>query len=835
MLDRVTINAVLKTVIAILAGVVVIIMAHGAWNSWTRLVAVNRTAAVADASAYMFTALHNLRSDRSRSYRALLADQRLDPKDPAFLLARDAEMPALKSALVALDTVDFPERQAAVAELGQRIKKLAALHDESAAAVARPKAERRAGLAVELRDEISALIEMLDQLSLRLNKLVAFDDAFVDRLMELKQLAWLVRDTGGDASVMVSSALSGQPIPADVFTKYAGLVSRYETAWTVLEQQAAGAALPPQFADAIAKAKREFFGSDYVDLRTNTLKKLVAGQPPGITTAQWSALTVPKLSTSLAVAEAALDAAKEHAAGQRASATRALGVQLGMLLAAVLLAGAMMLLVSRRVTGPLGQMQGAMMKLAGGDFGVVVPGLERKDEIGAMANAVERFKVLADEKARHEAEEATRRQQGEAAIQAKAAEERAKAADEQAQAFRALGAGLDKLATGDLTFRLSDGFTEDYKGIRDDFNNTIARLQETIGAIALSTREVASTATEISSSTTDLSQRTEEQAASLEETSASMEQISTTVKKNAENAHQANSFAAGTREVADRGGAVVAQAVSAMARIEDSSRKISDIISVIDEIARQTNLLALNAAVEAARAGEAGRGFAVVASEVRSLAQRSSQAAKDIKDLITNSSNQVQEGVELVNRAGSSLTEIVESIKKVAAIVSEIASASGEQSTGCDQVNAALNQMDQVTQQNSALVEQNAAAAKALEQQSHAMDERVSFFRLEQSRPAGNGASQPARHHAVAAAKHRAPAPKPKNGQAGRASRADEPGSGRVSPARSRASSDALCARTSEELPRWPLASLASAAPPLATAMGDDPEWDLLEPAQAVG
>ena len=189
---------------------------------------------------------------------------------------------------------------------------------------------------------------------------------------------------------------------------------------------------------------------------------------------------------------------------------------------------------------------------------------------------------------------------------------------------------------------------------------------------------------------------------------------------------------------------MVAQAVGAMARIEESSRKISDIISVIDEIARQTNLLALNAAVEAARAGEAGRGFAVVASEVRSLAQRSSQAAKDIKDLITNSSNQVQEGVELVNRAGGSLTEIVELIKKVAAIVSEIASASGEQSTGCDQVNAALNQMDQVTQQNSALVEQNAAAAKALEQQSHAMDERVSFFRLEQvaAAPQRSGATR---------------------------------------------------------------------------------------------
>src|SRR5262249_19857370 len=215
-----------------------------------------------------------------------------------------------------------------------------------------------------------------------------------------------------------------------------------------------------------------------------------------------------------------------------------------------------------------------------------------------------------------------------------------------------------------------------------------------------------------------------------------------TVKKNAASAHQANEFADGTREVADRSGAVVTEAVGAMARIEESSHKISDIISVIDEIARPTNLLALNAAVEAARAGEAGRGFAVVASEVRSLAQRSSQAAKDIKDLITNSSGQVQEGVELVNKAGASLAGIVASIKKVAEIVGEIAAATAEQSTGIDQVNAALTHMDEVTQQNSALVEQNAAAAKALEHQSRTMDERVRGFRLGDR---GDEAREPAR------------------------------------------------------------------------------------------
>jgi methyl-accepting chemotaxis protein len=293
---------------------------------------------------------------------------------------------------------------------------------------------------------------------------------------------------------------------------------------------------------------------------------------------------------------------------------------------------------------------------------------------------------------------------------------------------------VESAESNDLTHRVPlEGKTGEIETLCAGVNGLIDTMAAVIAKIRESTREVASAASEISASTTDLSQRTEEQAASLEETSASMEQIAATVKKNAENAQQANQSAGGTRDVADRGGQVVAKAVEAMARIEESSRKISDIIGVIDEIARQTNLLALNAAVEAARAGEAGRGFAVVASEVRSLAQRSSQAAKDIKDLITNSNSQVKDGVELVNKAGTALSEIVESIKKVAGIVSDIASASAEQAAGIEQVNKALNQMDEVTQQNSALVQENAATAKTLEQQSRAMEEEVSVFCVEEA------------------------------------------------------------------------------------------------------
>jgi methyl-accepting chemotaxis protein len=372
-----------------------------------------------------------------------------------------------------------------------------------------------------------------------------------------------------------------------------------------------------------------------------------------------------------------------------------------------------------------------MRRLSTGDTGLDVPAVKDGDEIGEMARAVVVFRDAAVEKERLASEAAEQRRTTEEA-QAKAAQEQRRGAQEQEQVVRALNAGLGKLSGGDLTFRLTDDFPEAYAEIKNEFNRTIVRLRETIEVLSASTREVSNASKEISTSTTDLSQRTEEQAATLEQTSASLEEISAVVKKNAENAQQASASAGSARAIADRNGQVVAKAVEAMARIEDSSRRISDIIGVIDEIARQTNLLALNAAVEAARAGEAGRGFAVVASEVRSLAQRSSQAAKDIKALITNSAGQVQDGVELVNTAGAALTEIVASITAVADIVSSIAAASADQADGLEQVNKALSQMDETTQQNSALVEENAATAKILDNQARAMDERVSFFRFEE-------------------------------------------------------------------------------------------------------
>jgi len=280
-------------------------------------------------------------------------------------------------------------------------------------------------------------------------------------------------------------------------------------------------------------------------------------------------------------------------------------------------------------------------------------------------------------------------------------------------------------------------------------NQLADNMGETVAKVTASAALVTRGAEEISQGNADLSQRTEEQASSLEETASSMEQMTATVKQNADNAGQANQLAAAARDQAEKGGAVVAKAVRAMADINESSKKIADIISVIDEIAFQTNLLALNAAVEAARAGEQGRGFAVVASEVRNLAGRSATAAKEIKDLIQDSSKKVEEGSSLVAQSGHTLEQLVSAVKKVSDIIGEIAAASQEQSAGIDQVNKAVMQLDEMTQQNSALVEEATAASQSMADQARSLSEMMSKYKV----TAAAAAPAPDAHTASDAAK----------------------------------------------------------------------------------
>ena len=289
-----------------------------------------------------------------------------------------------------------------------------------------------------------------------------------------------------------------------------------------------------------------------------------------------------------------------------------------------------------------------------------------------------------------------------------------------------------EIAQGRLGHDIQVNRKDELGELLDAFRTMDLRLSAIVSEVRNGSGEVSTAAQQIARGNDDLSQRTQEQASSLEETASSMEQMTSTVKQNAENASHANQLARGAREQAERGGEVVTQAVVAMKAINESSRKISDIVSLIDEIAFQTNLLALNAAVEAARAGEQGRGFAVVATEVRNLAQRSAGAAKEIKGLIKDSAEKVHNGTSLVDQTGKSLAEIVDSVKKVTDIVAEIAAASAEQSAGIDQVNHAVLQMDEMTQQNAALVEEAAAAARAMQEQAGELTQQVGFFQLDE-------------------------------------------------------------------------------------------------------
>jgi methyl-accepting chemotaxis protein-1 (serine sensor receptor) len=300
----------------------------------------------------------------------------------------------------------------------------------------------------------------------------------------------------------------------------------------------------------------------------------------------------------------------------------------------------------------------------------------------------------------------------------------------------------DKMADGQLGHDIDASRRDEFGTLLNALKRMDEKLHEIVGGVRNASDAVGGAASELSRGNDDLSQRTQEQASALEETASSMEEMTATVKQNADNARQANQLATGARGQAERGGEVVSRAVGAMTAINDSSRKIADIISVIDEIAFQTNLLALNAAVEAARAGEQGRGFAVVASEVRSLAQRSATAAKEIKDLIGDSVEKVRTGSGLVDESGKVLGEIMESVKKVSDIVAEIAAASEEQAQGIDQVNNAVTQMDDTTQQNAALVEEAASAAKSMEQQAQQLVTQISFFRSSKAMATASASSR---------------------------------------------------------------------------------------------
>ena len=357
----------------------------------------------------------------------------------------------------------------------------------------------------------------------------------------------------------------------------------------------------------------------------------------------------------------------------------------------------------RSVTRPISAMVSSMGRLAAGDHRVEIPAVHRKDEIGEMGRALLVFREAAVAKARLEAEAARRAAENER--EARDAE-KAKETRQDQFAIETLGQSLGRLARGDLIQLIETPFAAKTERLRKDFNASVGKLKQTMLSVVSNTETIRSGAQEISAASEDLARRSERQAASVEETAAALQEITANVKGSAEGAAHARQVVAVADEDAKKSAVVVRQAVEAMDAIAKSAQQINQIIGVIDEIAFQTNLLALNAGVEAARAGEAGRGFAVVASEVRALAQRSAEAAKEINGLISASTMQVDHGVNLVAETGKSLESIMAQVTEINSVVSEIAAGAQEEATGLQQINIAIAQMDQVTQQNAAMVEE---------------------------------------------------------------------------------------------------------------------------------
>ena len=432
--------------------------------------------------------------------------------------------------------------------------------------------------------------------------------------------------------------------------------------------------------------------------------------------------------------DAKSDMLDEQAAGTIANALIALGIVFSV---AILIA---ILVSTRGIANPIERLRARMVSLANGNTDEEIAGIGRRDEVGQMAAAVSVFRDNAVERIRLEQDAADGRNLSERERLEREAQKAKDAADIQF-AVDGLASGLAELSNGNVVYRIEKPFVAHLDQLRADFNASMARLEETLRAVGQGGQAIAAGANQIRSASDDLSKRTEQQAASVEETAAALEEITTTVKDSTRRAEEAGALVGRARVGAQKSGDVMREAVAAMEAISKSSSEISNIIGVIDDIAFQTNLLALNAGVEAARAGDAGKGFAVVAQEVRELAQRSAKAAKEIKALISTSGQQVNSGVDLVTRTGQSLQQIVNEVEEIDGNVRAIVEAAREQATGLQEINTAVNTIDQGTQQNAAMVEEATAASYSLAKEVSALNDLLGQFTLQagrssQARPA---------------------------------------------------------------------------------------------------
>ncbi len=409
MLNRLTVSALLKAVIAITSACVVIALSLTAYESWDRLRTTSRISQIAEASADLFKAMHSLRTDRSTTTRLLNATEPMDSEIEKYLRTlRGIQMPAMARALELLPTMDFAQSGTLMPELARLYKLLGEEQKQFWEEVAKPKDQRRAGLPKEYMETTQGLLETLDKISNILAASVNHQDATIDQLLAIKQNAWQLRNTGGEASLIVATGISAGRIAPETRIAYIQYAGGTAAMWKALELATSGMQLPPALAAAMTAAKTAYFEPEYLALRDRLANTLANGEKPELSANQWTQTTVARLAGAVVVAEAALDAAKGHTLEQHSAARRALTVQLTLLALAIALAAGAIMLVNRRVIHPLNTIRDAMLKVAGGDLAVDSGYLDRRDEIGALAGALETFKLQAAEKLKIEAHERER-------------------------------------------------------------------------------------------------------------------------------------------------------------------------------------------------------------------------------------------------------------------------------------------------------------------------------------------------------------------------------------------------------------------------------------------